>query len=181
MLQQLHGGIINMKIDFDNNKTRKRIGLAMIILAVLILVFSIISMVSKDEADEAGKSQTPSAEVTEEEREMIRAEAVNNANGEEDIKKEDAQKIMNLKVHMPDELCELYLGGDQERLYREIEAFLIEYDFYMDVEQAVCTQVITKNHKKNISYLEFDLDDPARTVLTLEYQGNQDRYIFNYR
>lgn len=168
-----------MKIDLENKKTRFCIGVFLVVLSILIMAVSaVIFFQGKDKPPQQYEQKSS---ITKEEREAILAEAVQDTSGEEEVQSEEAQKIMNLDVHIPDELCEFYLNGDRERLYQEIETFLIENDFYTDVEQAVCTQIVTKNHKKNVSYLEFNLDNPARTILTLEYDGARQRYKFNYR
>ena len=88
---------------------------------------------------------------------------------------------MGLKVVLPDEFKETYLGDRYERFMKEAEDFLVEYDFYMDVNKITCTQLITVDYKKNITYLEFKMDDSARSILTVEYHGNNDQFVFNFR
>ena len=87
---------------------------------------------------------------------------------------------MTGRIVITDEILDLYLDGNVEKLQEEMENFLVEYDFYMDVTKATCTQIVTMDYKKDVAHIEFKLNDPARTILTLEYKEHN-KYEFNFR
>lgn len=170
-----------MKFDLSDEKNQRRAGLLAIILGILLVAGIGIHFLlsgsgekAPTESGQAGETQLDAAE-----REALISEIDSTATGDEDIDPEKAKTVMGLKVVISDEILEL-LDDDEESLVREMEDFLVEYDFYMDVTKATCTQVVTMDYKKDIAYIEFKLNDPAKTILTLEYKDHS-KYEFNFR
>lgn len=170
-----------MKFDLNDERTQRKAGVIAIILGVLLVAgVGIYFLLSGGEKEPAESGQAGEAQLDDAEREALINEIDTKATGDEDIDPEKAKTVMGLKVVIPDEILELYLNGDQESLVREMEDFLVEYDFYMDVTKASCTGIVTMDYKKDIAYLEFKLNDPARTILTLEFRDHR-KYEFNFR
>ena len=170
-----------MKFDMNDERTQRKAGVVAIILGILLVAgVGIYFLLSGGEKEPAESVKTEEAQLDDAEREALIGEIDRAATGDEDIDPEKAKTVMGLKVVISDEILELYLNGDQESLVREMEDFLVEYDFYMDVTKASCTGIVTMDYKKDIAYLEFKLNDPARTILTLEFKDHKN-YAFNFR
>ncbi|NCE98106.1 hypothetical protein [Emergencia sp. 1XD21-10] len=167
-----------MKIDFESPKVRKVLGCLIIILA-LFLIGMMVKMIFFTEAEP--ETDPPAQELEDAERKAMLQELEQNANGSAEIDPEKAKQIMGLKIEISDELAALYLDGNKDSLQNEMENFLVKYDFYADVTKAVCTKLITKDYANDISYIEFQLNDSARTILTLEYHGDNGKFKFNFR
>lgn len=167
-----------MKKFVEKLKEPKVWGVIVIIVGLVVIGSSVAALFSDDE-EKPKEPEGTEEKISEEERQAI----INDLPGtdEKDIESETAKKNMGLKVVIPDELKETYLGDRYERFMKEAEDFLVEYDFYMDVNKITCTQLITVDYKKNITYLEFKMDDSARSILTVEYHGNNDQFVFNFR
>lgn len=168
-----------MKIDMENPKTRKWIGILLLVFALCLVGFCVKSLLPGSDED-VPTNVNQSEELSEEEREAMLNEINAKANDVKDIEPEKAKEIMGLQVEIPEEIAELYIEGNTEKLKAEMEDFLVEYDFYADVTKAVCTQIVTRDYKKEVSYLEFKLNDRAKTILTVEYRSDKDRFIFNF-
>lgn len=170
-----------MKFDMNDERIQRKAGMIAIILGILMVAgIGIYFLLSGDEKEPAESGKTGEAQLNDAEREALIGEIDAAATGDEDIDPEKAKTVMGLKVVISDEILELYLNGDQESLTREMEDFLVEYDFYMDVTKARCTGIVTMDYPKDIAYLEFKLNDPARTILTLEFRDHR-KYEFNFR
>ena len=174
-----------MKFDFDmnNERTQRKIGIMAVILGIILIAGTGLYFLFSDDSD-AEKQLSDSADQTEQiDKEMRQAliDEINaDASGEEEIDKEKAKTVMGLRIVITDEILDLYLDGNVEKLQEEMENFLVEYDFYMDVTKATCTQIVTMDYKKDVAHIEFKLNDPARTILTLEYKEHN-KYEFNFR
>ncbi|NCF00523.1 hypothetical protein [Emergencia sp. 1XD21-10] len=174
-----------MKIDFDmnNERTQRKIGIIAVILGIILIAGIGLYFLFSDNSDV--KEPLPDNGEQEEQIDKVKRQAMideinADAGGEEDIDTEKAKTVMGLRIVIADEILDLYLDGNAEKLQEEMENFLVEYDFYMDVTKATCTQIITMDYKKEIAYIEFKLNDPARTILTLEYKEHNE-YEFNFR
>ncbi|MCI5688066.1 MAG: hypothetical protein MR303_06225 [Emergencia sp.] len=174
-----------MKIDFDmnNERTQRKIGIIAVILGIILIAGIGLYFLFSDNSDV--KEPLPDNGEQEEQIDKVKRQAMideinADAGGEEDIDTEKAKTVMGLRIVIADEILDLYLDGNAEKLQEEMENFLVEYDFYMDVTKATCTQIITMDYKKEIAYIEFKLNDPARTILTLEYKDHG-KYEFNFR
>lgn len=174
-----------MKIDFDmnNERTQRKIGIIAVILGIILIAGIGLYFLFSDNSD--AKEPLPDNGEQEEQIDKAKRQAMideinADAGGEEDIDTEKAKTVMGLRIVIADEILDLYLDGNAEKLQEEMKNFLVEYDFYMDVTKATCTQIITMDYKKEIAYIEFKLNDPARTILTLEYKDHG-KYEFNFR
>lgn len=174
-----------MKIDFDmnNERTQRKIGIIAVILGIILIAGIGLYFLFSDNSDV--KEPLPDNGEQEEQIDKVKRQAMideinADAGGEEDIDTEKAKTVMGLRIVIADEILDLYLDGNAEKLQEEMKNFLVEYDFYMDVTKATCTQIITMDYKKEIAYIEFKLNDPARTILTLEYKDHG-KYEFNFR
>lgn len=174
-----------MKFEFDmnNEQTQRKIGIMAVILGIILIVgiglyffFSDDNDAEKQLSDSAGQAE----QIDKTKRQALIDEINADAGGEEEIDEEKAKTVMGLRIVITDEILNLYLDGNVEKLQKEMENFLVEYDFYMDVTKATCTQIVTMDYKKDVAYIEFKLNDPARTILTLEYKEH-DKYEFNFR
>lgn len=169
-----------MKFDLNDEKFQRKAGFIAMLLGILIIVGIGICFFLPEKEEPAESSQKEAVQLEEEERKALMNEINSTATGDADIDEETAKAVMGLNVTVSDEILERYLDGNRETLVSEMENFLVEYDFYMDVTKATCTQIVTMDYKKDIAYIEFILNDPARTVLTLEYKDHS-KYDFNFR
>lgn len=153
-------------------------------IAIFLAVFSVIWFVFIDQHTEAEQeTEVNNKMIDDQERQMLLAElnAQDPSFAEDtDVDFEAARKIMSLQMTISDEIVNNYLGGNRELLFAELESFLVEYDFWQDATSAVCTQIITKDYKKNITYVEFRLNDPARTTITLDFDEDDYSYTWNF-
>ena len=157
---------------------RRIAGLILIALAVLIVIFLIRSIVFGNEmAEDEPKKEN---NLTETERNLIIEDLNLNGDDAEDVNPDIAKKIMNLEVVISDEIVKDCLPEQEEKLTREMENFLVENDFYMDVTKASCTQEVTKNYLTKEIYMEFKLNDPARTIVSVEFRQGSSRFSFNF-
>ena len=174
-----------MKFEFDmnNEQTQRKIGIMAVILGIILIAGIGLYFFFSDDND-AEKQLSDSADQTEQiDKEMRQAliDEINaDASGEEEIDEKKAKTVMGLRIVITDEILNLYLDGNVEKLQEKMENFLVEYDFYMDVTKATCTQIVTMDYKKDVAHIEFKLNDPARTILTLEYKEHN-KYEFNFR
>ena len=146
---------------------RRIAGLILIALAVLIVIFLIRSIVLGNEmAEDEPKKEN---NLTETERNLIIEELNLNGNDAEDVNPDIAKKIMNLEVVISDEIVKDCLPGQEEKLTRD-----------MDVTKASCTQEVTKNYLTKEIYMEFKLNDPARTIVSVEFRQESSRFSFNF-
>lgn len=166
----------------NKNKDRKSrfIGMALIFGALILVGLLITTVFPRDEAEDKGNKTQAEKILDDARRQSLIDEAERTGTDTEDIDPEKAKEIMRLKVVIPDQLVEAYLDGDREGLEKKMEDFLVKYDFYMDVTKAVCTQTVTKDYKRNITNMEFTLNDQAKTTLTLEYHGDTNKFDFNF-
>ena len=174
-----------MKFEFDmnNEQTQRKIGIMAVILGMILIVGIGLYFFFSDDND-AEKQLSDSADQAEQidktKRQALIDEINADAGGEEEIDEEKAKTVMGLRIVITNEILNLYLDGNVEKLQKEMENFLVEYDFYMDVTKATCTQIVTMDYKKDVAHIEFKLNDPARTILTLEYKEHNE-YEFNFR
>ncbi len=174
-----------MKFEFDmnNEQTQRKIGIMAVILGIILIVGIGLYFFFSDDND-AEKQLSDSADQAEQidktKRQALIDEINADAGGEEEIDEEKAKTVMGLRIVITNEILNLYLDGNVEKLQKEMENFLVEYDFYMDVTKATCTQIVTMDYKKDVAHIEFKLNDPARTILTLEYKEHNE-YEFNFR
>ena len=152
---------------------RRIAGLILIVLAALIVIFLIRSIVLGNEV--AGDEPKNENHVTETERNLLIEDLNLNGSDAEDVNPDVAKKIMNLEVVISDEIVKDCLPEQKEKLTREMENFLVENDFYMDVTKAVPKNYLTKE-----IYMEFKLNDPARTIVSVEFRQGSSRFSFNF-
>lgn len=169
-----------MKFDLNDEKFQRKAGLIAMLLGLLIIVGIGVYFLLPEKEEPEKNGQEGIAQLEEAERKALMNEIDSTATGDTDIDEETAKTVMGLNVTIFDEILDRYLDGNRERLVSEMENFLVEHDFYMDVTKAICTQIVTMDYKKDIAYIEFELNDPARTILTLEYK-NHSKYDFNFR
>lgn len=160
-------------------KNPKFLGMIAILIGLILVGTAVNVLLSDDEEVQEEPGAVTEEKISDAERQSLINQLPQT--DEEDIEPEKAKKIMNLEVIMPDELAEMYLGDQYDRFVKEAEDFLVEYDFYMDTSRIVCTQLITVDYKKNITYLEFKMNNSARSIMTVEYRGNRDEFVFNFR
>ena len=152
------------------------IGTLLIVAAVLVVVFF---LVSNCDIEEPAITEEPNT-ITQLEREALKADLNSNANDEKDLDAETAKQIMNLEVNIPESIENMYFDGDTKLLRETLAQFLIEEDFYMDITWAKCSQTVTMDHLKNIIYLEFSLNDPMHSTVTVTCYMDRGYYDLNY-
>lgn len=147
-----------------DNKKFKIIGIALIILSLIIVGFTIKSIFFKEEIKETQNDEIALEDLP--------------ANDSRDITEKEAKEIMKLKIDLPKEMSkELIL--DMNYFKSEFEKWLTKEDFWSDVTRAKTDFVITKdyNHKKIL--MTFFLDDHAKTEVQVTYDYGKNKYEFN--
>lgn len=158
---------------------RKRMaGVIFTLLAMAIAAFFIRSILMPDADAKAEKGED--AKLTETERNLIIEDLNINGDDSEDVDPDVAKKIMSLELAISDEITRDVLVGEKESLKKEMEDYLVANDFYMDVTKAVCTQEVTKNYLTKEIYMEFKLNDPARTIVSVQFRQGSSRFSFNF-
>lgn len=165
-------------------RNRKSIlfGIILIAAAILIVVFFFIGSFGNDEqaTSENGSDVENSAELAEQERDALIAEINSNANDATDLDEETAKAIMNLEIIIPDAISNMYFDGDTSQLCKELEQYLIDEDFYMNVTRAKCNHTVTMDHRNNVVYLDFSINDKLGTTVTVKWYKDRGTYKFNY-
>ena len=156
---------------------KRMAGILLALLAVLVVVFFVRSLLAPKVQEQKVNQQ---GNLTETERNLLIEDLNLNGNDAEDVDPDVAKRIMHLEVVVSDEITEDVLLDQRENLTKEMEDYLVENDFYMDVTKAVCTQEVTKNYLTKEIYMEFKLNDPARTIVSVQFRQGSSRFSFNF-
>lgn len=160
---------------------RKRMaGMLLTLIAMVIAAFFIRSILMPDADTDAKAEKREDTKLTETERNLIIEDLNINGDDSEDVDPDVAKKIMSLELAISDEITRDVLAGEKESLKKEMEDYLVANDFYMDVTKAVCTQEVTKNYLTKEIYMEFKLNDPARTIVSVQFRQGSSRFSFNF-
>lgn len=154
------------------------IGAILIVLAIAVVIM--FTAFGADEDENVPKDVMDNAAVSDLERQQMLTEINANANDATDMDEETAKKIMNLEIAIPDEISEVYFNGDTRHFCEELEKYLVEEDFALDITWAKCNQTVTWDHLKNIVYLDFTLNDNMKTTVTAQYYRDDEYVKFNY-
>ena len=157
---------------------KRMAGILLALLAVLVAVFFVRSLLAPKVQEQKANKQDQN--IAETERNLLIEDLNLNGNDAEDVDTDVAKRIMHLEVVVSDEITEDVLLDQRENLTKEMEDYLVENDFYMDVTKAVCTQEVTKNYLTKEIYMEFKLNDPARTIVSVQFRQGSSRFSFNF-
>lgn len=156
------------------------IGSALIAVAIIIFLLFVVFDGINSTSSASENVEDSEAALAQAEREALLAELNSKASDAEDLDTDTAKVIMNLEVNIPDSIAEMYLDGDTERLSKELENYLAEEDFSLDVTWAKCSNIVTMDHLHNIIYMEFSINDGMGTTVTVEYRKDKGIFKFNY-
>lgn len=154
------------------------IGAILIVLAIVVVIM--FTAFGADENENVQEKVSEDVAVSELERQQMLTEINKNANDATDMDEKTAKKIMNLEIAIPDEIAEVYFDGDTSFFCEELEKYLVEEDFALDITWAKCNQTVTWDHLKGIVYLDLTLNDNMKTTVTAQYYRDDEYVKFNY-
>lgn len=156
-------------------KRETKLGILLIIFAVLILIIAIVVYAIKI----PDNNITPDEEkLNEQENAMMLNDILSEGSDNEDMNKEEVKNYLNIKITVSDKILN-QMGGDREKFNNMLIDFLLENDLATGITQITCTELFTINYKTNDAFIELEANDVGNTVVTVEY--HEGTYKFNFR
>ena len=155
-------------------KKETKIGLILIIIAILVGVISLVSYSCSHDNEET----IDKAALKEKENEIMLNEILSNGTDSSDIKKEEIKNKLNIEITMSKNV-EMALGNNRKELEDKMIDFLIENDLSTGLTQVTSTEIVTIDYRYNEAYAEFNTNDKQGIIIIVEYRDN--KYHFNFR